>query len=136
MLGSHRSHITYRRVVQFVRVMAPLRVVAARPGSLKRDAIEAELWVKQLTKRWAIDLGCAIPFTCIPQLVEDGFSALSNTFAKGNPKIFEHYHVAYNYLEECLGDPLCDVLLMLVITMGTSSVTPFVTLGRKGFEVG
>jgi hypothetical protein len=136
MPGSHRSRITYRRVVRLVGAMAPPRVVAARPGSLKREAIEAELRVRQCRKRQAIDLGSDIPFIRIPQLVEDGFRALSNTFAKGNPKILEHYHVARNCLEECLGDPLCDVLLMLVVTMGTSSVTPFVATGGKGFEVG
>jgi len=136
MPGSHRSRITYRRVVRLVGVIAPPYVVAARTGSLKRDALEAELRVQQRPKRRLIDLGHDIPFTRIPQLVEDGFSALSRTFERGNPRIREHYHVARNCLEECLGDPLCDVLLMLVVTMGTSSVTPSVAVGGKGFEAG
>jgi hypothetical protein len=138
MPGSHRSRITYRRVNRLVGAMAPPRVVAARPGSLKRDAMEAELRVQQPVKRRVIDLGADIPFTRLPKLVEDGFGALSRMFTegKGNSRVGEHYHVARNCLEECLGDPLCDVLLMLVLTYGSSSVTPFVAIGGKGFEVG
>jgi len=136
MPGSHRSRITYRRVVRFVGAVPVPRVAAARLGSLKRDAMEAELRVKQSTKRRAIDLGCEIPFTRIPPLVEDGFQALNKMFVKGDSKIQEHYQVARNCLEECLGDPLCDLLLMLVVTYGSSSVTPCVTTSGKGFEVG
>jgi hypothetical protein len=136
MPGSHRSRITYRRVVRFVGAVPLPRVTAARPGSLKRDAMEAELRVNQSRKRRAIDLGCEIPFTRIPPLVEDGFQALNKMFVKGDSKIQEHYQVARNCLEECLGDPLCDVLLMLVVTYGSSSVTPSVTTSGKGFEVG
>jgi hypothetical protein len=57
------------------------------------------------------------------------------TKGKGNPKIGEHYHVACNYLEEYLGDPLYDVLLMLMLTYRLLSVTPFVAARGKGFEV-
>jgi hypothetical protein len=57
--------------------MAPVRVVAAQPRSLKRKAIEAKLQVQQSVKRRAIDLGANIPFTYLLKLVEDGFGALS-----------------------------------------------------------
>jgi hypothetical protein len=58
------------------------------------------------------------------------------TKGKGNPKIGKHYHVARNYLEECLGDPLYDVLLMLMLMYRLLLVTPFVAARGKGFEVG
>lgn len=135
MPGSHRSLITYRRVVRLVGVATPIRVMAARAGSLKRDAMEAELRVQQPKKRRVINMGCEIPFTRIPELVEDGFRALDKIFTKGDPKVREHYHFARNCLEECLGDPVCDVLLMLVITYGSSSVTPSVSKSGKGFEL-
>ena len=48
----------------------------------------------------------------------------------------EHYHIARNCLEGCLGDPLCDLLLILVLTLGSSSVTPFVAVNGSGFEAG
>lgn len=55
---------------------------------------------------------------------------------RGNLKILEHYHVARNCLERSLGDPLCDVLLMLVLTFSASSVTPTVAARSHHFEAG
>lgn len=136
MPGSHRSRITYRRVVRLVGQIPPPRAVAARPGSLKRAAIEAEHRAQRPVKRQAIDLGCDIPFTRIPDIVEEGFSALAKMFSKGNPRILEHYHIARNCLESCLGDPLCDVLLILVLTFSSSSITPSVKVNGSGFEAG
>jgi hypothetical protein len=49
------------------------RGLTARPSSVKRAAIKAEDKIKQPIKRRRIDVGCAIPFTNIPKLVEDGF---------------------------------------------------------------
>jgi len=48
----------------------------------------------------------------------------------------EHYHVAWHCLEECLGDPLCDLLLMLVLTVSSSSVTPMVAVKGHEFSAG
>ncbi|KAF2664817.1 hypothetical protein BT63DRAFT_418151 [Microthyrium microscopicum] len=102
----------------------------------KRAAIEVESRAGRAIKRQAIDFGYEIPFTCIPSIVEDGFRAQEKIFAKGNQKILEHYHVARNCLERSLGDPLCDVLLMLVLTFSSSSVTPRVAAQSKHFKAG
>lgn len=48
----------------------------------------------------------------------------------------EHYHVARNCLQRCLGDPLCDLLLMLVLTVSSSSVTPMVAVKGHAFVGG
>jgi hypothetical protein len=56
--------------------------------------------------------------------------------AKGNQRILEHSHVARNCLERSLGDPLCGVLLMLVLTFSASSVTPTVAAKSTRFEAG
>jgi hypothetical protein len=110
--------------------------MAARPGSLKREAMEAELRVLQPKKRRVIDLG-EIPFKRLPAVVEEGFAKLAKSFATGDQKVAEHYHVAQTCLEELLGkEPLCDLLLMLVVTFASSSATPTVTAQGKGFEVG
>jgi hypothetical protein len=136
MPGSHCSRITYRRVVRLIGHTAPIRAIAARPGSLKREAIEAEGRAARPAKRQAIDLGCKVPFTSIPAIVDDGFRAQEKIFAKGNQKILGHYHIARNCLQRSLGDPLCDVLLMLVLTFSASSVTPTVAAKRHHFEAG
>jgi hypothetical protein len=136
MPGVYRSRLTSQRVVRLVGAMAPPRVMAARPRSLKRKAMEAELRVLQPLKRRVIDLG-AIPFTRLPPLVAEGFAKLAKTFATGDQKVAEHYHVAQTCLEELLErEPLCDLLLMLVVTLASSSATPTVLGKGKGFEKG
>ncbi len=136
MPGTYCSRITYRRVVRLIGHLAPPRAIAARPGSLKRAAIEAESRVGRPRPRQVIDFGYAIPFTVVPTLVDDGFRAQERVFAKGNQRILEHYHVARNCLERSLGDPLCDVLLMLVLTFSNSSVTPTVAAQSHDFGAG
>jgi len=56
----------------------------ARPGSLKWAAIEAENRMKQLIKKRRIEFGCAILFTNISKLVEDGFKQQEKNFQKGD----------------------------------------------------
>ncbi|KFY79968.1 hypothetical protein V499_01117 [Pseudogymnoascus sp. VKM F-103] len=66
-------------MVRLVGSPPPRRAVAARPGTLKSEAIEAEMRVERAVKRKrrVIDLGCEIPFTRIPLIVEEGFTALA-----------------------------------------------------------
>jgi hypothetical protein len=110
--------------------------VTARPGSLKRAAIEAaELGDRPAPQR-IIDFNQTLPFTQIPSLVADGFASLTVMFRRGDPKILEHYEVARQCLGECLGDPLCDLLLMIVLTMASSSVTPWVPVKEREFMAG
>jgi hypothetical protein len=136
MPGSHRSHITSQRVVKLVGYMPVVQAATARLGSLKRKAIEAESQANRPVKREAIDLGSGIPFATIPAIVEAGFKKLEKLFAKGDARVFEHYHVARNCLEQCLGDPLCDLLLMIVLTLSSSTVTPCVAVAGRQFEAG
>jgi hypothetical protein len=57
------------------------------------------------------------------------------TKGKRNLRVNKHYYVTRNCLKKCLKNLLCNVLLMLVLTYRLSSVTLFVAIGRKGFEV-
>lgn len=140
MPGSRRSRLTVTRVVRLVgNPTPPSRVLAARPGSLKREAMEAVLRVaeqKRPRRRRVIELGGDIPFTELPQLVDDGFAALLKPSAGRDGKVVEHYQTARNCLVECLGEPLCDLLLMLAVTYGSSSVTPTVDARGQGFVDG
>jgi hypothetical protein len=137
--GSHRSRLTTRRVVRLVGPRQPSsRVLAARPGSLKRDAMEAVLRVQEQRERppqrEVIDLGGAIPFKRLPRLVHDGFASLLKPSTIRDEKVAEHYQTARNCLVECLEDPLCDLLLMLAVTYGSSSQTPAVEERGMGFK--
>jgi hypothetical protein len=61
-------------MIRLVGLAPSVSAMAARPGSLKRAAIEVEHRAKRSSLRESIiDFGCAIPFNAIPQLVEDGF---------------------------------------------------------------
>ena len=135
--GSYQSRLSYRRVTRLVGSVPSVSAIAARPGSLKRAAIEAEHRAKRLSLRKSVvDFDCAIPFNAIPQLVEDGFRQQEKVFKTGNQGILEHYQTARQCLAECLGDPVCDVMLMLVLTMASSSVTPTVLPKAREFSAG
>lgn len=135
--GSYQSRLSYRRVVRLVG-SAPLALaIAARPGSLKRAAIEAEHRAKRPSLGGSvIDFDCAIPFNAIPQLIEDGFRQHEKVFRSGNKAILEHYQTARQCLAGSLGDPVCDLMLMLVLTMASSSVTPTVLPKAQEFSAG
>jgi hypothetical protein len=135
--GSYQSRLSYRRVTQLVGSAPSVSAMAARPGSLKRAAIEAEHRAKRPSLRKSVvDFNCTTPFDVIPQLVEDGFQQQEKVFKTGNQGILEHYQTARQCLAECLGDPVCDVLLMLVLTMASSSVTPTVLPKAQEFSAG
>ena len=57
-------------------------------------------------------------------------------FRTGNQGILEHYQTARQCLAECLGDPLCDLMLMIVLTLASSSVTPTVAPKAQAFSAG
>lgn len=137
MPGSYQSKLSYRRVTRLVGSAPAALAIAARPGSLKRAAIEAEHRAKRrLPRKSEVDFGCTIPFNTIPQLVEDGFRHYEKVFRTGNQGVLEHYQTARQCLAECLGDPLCDVLLMMVLTLASSSVTPTVAPKTQAFSAG
>ena len=137
MPGTYRSRLSSTRVVRLVGMLAPPLVMAARSGSLKRKAMEAGLRLLQPKRRQVVDVG-EMPYKCLPPLVADGFDKLAKTFASGNTKVGEHYHMARARLEELLveKEPLCDLLLMLAVTFASSSATPTVEEIGKGFVVG
>lgn len=132
--GTYQSRLSYRRVVKLVGYTPPALALTARPGSVKRAAIEAENKMKQPIKRRRIDFGCGIPFTNIPKLVEDGFKQQEKN--KQDQMVLEHYQAARVCLAGCLGDPLCDVMLMLALTLASSSVTPTVAPKTQYLSVG
>ena len=134
MPGSHLARVTHKRVVRLVGSAPSTIALSARPSSLKRAAIEATERGDLPRKRQQIDFGCKVPFENIPALIEDGFKKHDRNFGKGDPKILEHYQMARIALEQYLGDPICDVMLMMVLTLASSSVTPAVAVKTKGFS--
>ncbi len=134
--GTYQSRLSYRRVIRLVGYTPPALALTVRPDSVKRAAIEAEDKMKRPIKRRRIDFGCAIPFTNIPKLVEDGFKQQEKNFRNQDQKVLEHYQAARLCLAGCLGDPLCDLMLMLALTLASSSVTPTVAPKTRHFSIG
>ena len=136
--GTSQGRITVKRVTRLVGSRLPMNSLAARPGSLKRAAIEAtQAEDPRAKKKQRISFGCSIPFKNIPRLVEQGFEKLDKLFqdGKSHQGIREHYQLARIVLQGCLGDPCCDVMLMLVLTLALSSVTPAVPPETREFGV-
>lgn len=145
MPGAHRGRVTHSRVVRLCGDAPQLPMpVAGRPGSLKRAALEAmaaaapphRTAAGKRARRRRIDFQCAIPFRQVPPLVRDGFARLERLFGdgRGDRRVLEHYQAAQDCLALCLGDPACDVMLMLALTLGASSATPAVEPGRREFS--
>ncbi|KAF5228402.1 hypothetical protein FAUST_11105, partial [Fusarium austroamericanum] len=134
--GSHCRRLTWRRVIQLNKIQhdkKPVAVLTGPPNSLKRAAHEAELRMTmgaaegpatKRSKKRKIDVGCEIPFTKVPQMIREGFNKLEKNYSKTDPKAVGHVVRAYNCLINCLGDPLCDMMLLLALTFGACSVTP------------
>lgn len=134
--GVYQSRLSFRRVIRLIGHTTPAAILSAPAGSLKRAAMEAQHMAKRQRTPRKIDFGCKIPFTQIPELVKQGFEALERQFQKGDQRILEHYQVARNCLDSCLGDALCDLMLMLVLTMASCSVTPTVAPHTRHFDAG
>lgn len=136
MPGVHRSRLSLCRVIRLIGYTTPAIVLAAPAGSLKRAAMEAQISAKRSRVPKRIDFGCQVPFVAVPNLLRHGFDSLQRHFQRGDQKVMEHYHVARTCLEGCLGDPLCDLLLMIVLTLASCSVTPTIAPGSKDFSPG
>lgn len=140
--GRHRQKLTHRRLLRLVGLVSGPEVLAAPPGSLKRAALEAAAQQqvsdgsRKKLRRRRIDFGCKVPFENVPQLIQDGFAKLERLYskAKADYKVLEHYQQARNCLQRILGDPLCDLMLIMVLTLGASSMTPQVALKERVFS--
>ena len=134
MPGASRGKLTSRAVVRLVGMTPSKALLATRPGTLKRAAVEASENTKRPRLQRRIDFGCEIPFTKIPSLVDEGLRAQDKQFEKGDGGIREHYCMVRHCLDDCLGDPLCDLMLMYTLTLASCSVTP--TVVDERFDVG
>ena len=141
--GSYGGKLSHLWAVRFVG-LAPTPISAStftkRPDNLKRAAMEAEarmaanLSGPKRVKRQRIDFGCKIPFERVPNLVQAGFNEVRQY--NKDQKVLDHYATAYCCLEGCLGDPLCDVMLILVLTVAASTETPDVKINASTFSAG
>jgi hypothetical protein len=110
----------------------------AHPPSLlqhsgaSQDVITSE---PEVALAQAIDFRCDIPFTEIPRLAATGFEA-QKELKYCDAQIAAHYKVAEDCLKKSLGDPLCDVLLMIVLTFASCTVTPVLPKYKHHCEEG
>lgn len=119
--------------------------LAGRPGSLLRVAEEARrrneikmefLASQQRRKIGLIDFDCAIPFVKVPDLICQGYAQAKHIFAdKGDQKVMEYYQIAFTCLLNHLGDPACELMMLLVLTVCASSETPHADPTTKQFTV-
>lgn len=143
MPGSGGGRLTSQHIVQLVGKVSRKQIIAGPAGSLKRASMiaehEMEMEERQPKKarRRAIDFGCSIPFTMVPDRIVRGFAKLEKEFRKRkDDRVLNHYQVAHNCLVQGLGDPSYDVMLMLSLTMAASTETPQVAEHERHFSVG
>ncbi|KAJ0138286.1 Phosphatidylinositide phosphatase SAC2 [Fusarium oxysporum f. sp. albedinis] len=54
------------------------------------------------------------------------FGKLEKNYTKTDPMAVRHINRAKSCLIKCLGDPLCDMMLLLALTFGACTVTPHI----------
>ncbi|KAH7117376.1 hypothetical protein EDB81DRAFT_848235 [Dactylonectria macrodidyma] len=103
---------------------------AEAEAETETDAAETKL------QTLSINFGYPIPFTEIPRTIEEGLEFTQQLYASANQKVLAHYENARGCLEQALGDPLCDLLLMIVLTFTSSTVTPTLPQNKNSFKPG
>jgi hypothetical protein len=127
--GSQSSRVIHGRVEKRPKP-APFRP-AWMDGPVARSSspVKPQVWQ-------TIDLGYKVPFTSIPSIIIEGSRAEQDRVMKRDPGLAEHYQIARNYLVEYREAWFCDVLLMLVLTVFSSSVIPSVAPGSRVITAG
>lgn len=59
---------------------------------------------------------------------------IDRLFQRGDASVRDHYQMARSCLVGCLGDPACDLMLMLVLTVAASTATPQVAPNEHAFS--
>ena len=134
MPGSSRGKLSSTVAIRLVGIAPSRALLATRPGTLKRAAVEANESAKRPRLRQRINLQCEIPFVRIPPRIDEALRVQDQLFEGGDSRVREHYCAVRHCLNGCLGDPLCDLMLMLSLTLASCSVTP--AAGDNGFEEG
>lgn len=140
--GRHRGRLSSRHIVRLVGQRSEVtgKAIKARPGSLKRAAIEAsELMAQEeqspkRPRRRTVTFGEDIPFARLPRLLQEAFEKVDKLFEKGHQGVRAHYQIARHCLLRQLETPACNLLLLLVLTVASSTVTPQVALGEDSFS--
>ncbi|KAK1989575.1 hypothetical protein LX36DRAFT_676447, partial [Colletotrichum falcatum] len=138
------GRLTSRSVVRLVGPTTVEPAPSGPHGSLRRAAHEAEVTHnktlqdrgRRREQRRRIDFGCPVPFTNIPKLVLSGFEEARAIFSRkgGDTKVLDHYQVAMHCLAENIDDPLCQLMLMMTLTVCASSETPQVAPKEQAFS--
>lgn len=142
--GAHRGRLSCTRILQLAGAVRTKQLITAPRGTVKREAMEAEMRMQleegqtKKARRQVIDFGCELPFKAIPRIIQDGFAQHYKTCEQeGTPAAANHYQTAHNCLVRLIGDgdARCDLMLMLALTVAASSATPKMKTKELGFEV-
>jgi hypothetical protein len=105
-----------------------------RPAWMDRPSTRPSAPVPRVWQ--TIDLGYEVPFTSVPSVIKEGFYAEIDRVIKRDMGLAEHYQTALNCLADHRESWQCELLLMLVLTVFSSSVVPSVTAESRVIDVG
>lgn len=134
--GSHNARLSHRRVIRLTGSKLTTGAMTAPAGSRLRAVIEATDRAQRVKTIQRIDFQCRIPFDRVPPFIQESFRSQLDLFKNGDQGIVEHYMIARNCLDLCVGDELCDLLFLIVLTLAQCSVTPTVLSEQHVFTVG
>ncbi|KAK5994238.1 hypothetical protein PT974_07681 [Cladobotryum mycophilum] len=139
LLGTSRATLTSQiiRELSSSSETLSMSILSALSGSLKRKALESDERRRAAQRQRVnrrIDFGHHLPFAHVPSMIDDGFRGIENHFGNkgGDPQVMGHYRRARQCLEVSMGEPLVNLMLMLVLTLAASS--PMVTVKNGTFD--
>jgi hypothetical protein len=81
-------------------------------------------------------LGYEVPFSSVPSVIKEGFRAEQHRVIRRDLKLAAHYELAENCLVEHRESWQCELLLMIVLTVLSSSVIPSVAAESRVIKAG
>ncbi|KAG5912635.1 hypothetical protein E4U61_000299, partial [Claviceps capensis] len=119
-------------------IYATPRIPVAEPGTFHHEAEETEILhdlnlQRQLAAQnevSVIDFGCEFPFKEIPHLIQQGYDETLTA----NSRVKAHYSIIMRSLRSHIDHPFCQLMLMLILTICSSTETPQVLPQTRQFS--
>lgn len=97
-------------------------------GPCYADVISSHAW--KIGVR--INFGCEFPFKAVPEVLVNALKHVEDMFGtEGDVKVVEHYRLGVECVRSNIDDPLCQLMLMIVLTISSSTETPKVAASSR-----
>jgi hypothetical protein len=98
--------------------------------------IRSESEVAEVNGAFTINFRSSIPFTEIPSCIERGIELTRDLYTTSRLKVLAYYENTRDCLKQDLGDSLCNLLLIIILTFTLFTVAPALLPYKTSFKAG